>query len=232
MYNIKTEKFEGPLDLLLSLIEGEKLDITEISLAKITDKFLSETSTLDPRAHDVAEFMLVAARLLYLKSKVLLPTLETAEEEAEVQDLKDKLEIYKKYREAAQEFSSILNKNQRSYSAKKPRINIPTFTPPKGVDLGDLWRVFNKLLKDMPQELAREEIEIPTEKVTVEEKIIHLETIFSKKKIHKFSHIISESKSRVEAIVIFLALLEMVKCKKLKFSQKNSFEEIELKWVN
>jgi segregation and condensation protein A len=231
MYKVKVEKFEGPLDLLLELIEDQKLDITEISLANITDKYLNQVAHLDPKNYDVADFMLVAARLIYLKSKALLPSLESAEEEAEIEDLKSKLEIYKKYKEAAREFSNILSKNQRSFSPRKPQLSLRSFTPPKGVDMKDLWFVFNKMIKDMPQEMNREEIALPSEKITVEEKLVQLHENFRKQQKHSFSKLISGSSSKIEAIVTFLAILEMVKCKKLRFKQTANFKDIDLIWV-
>lgn len=228
MYEIKVEKFEGPLDLLLNLIEDEKLNITEVSLSSITDKYLKEVGQLDPKTHDVAEFMVVAARLIYLKSKAILPTIESPEEEAEIEDLKAKLEIYRQYKDAAKEFGNILKKNQRSFPAKKPQLVLTNFTPPKGVDLTDLWKVFNKLLTDMPEELKREEVEIPSEKITVEEKLAHLEVIFAKNKTHKFSNILKGTRTKLEAIVTFLAILELVKCKQLRVAQSNNFKDIDI----
>jgi segregation and condensation protein A len=231
MLDVKVEKFEGPLGLLLELIEKEKLDITEISLSKVTDQYLAQISKLDPKNYDVTEFMIIAARLIYLKSKALLPTLETEEEEEEIESLKEKLEVYKKYKEAANEFSNILHKNQRSYPAKKPQLTIPKFTAPKGVELNDLWGTFQKLLKDMPEELAREEVELPSEKITVEEKLVHLHLAFKKNRKQSFKKLIYGSKTKIEAIIIFLAVLEMVKCKKLKVVQNNNFNEIELESI-
>jgi segregation and condensation protein A len=228
LLDIKVEKFEGPLSLLLELIEKEKLDITEISLSKVTNQYLARISTLDPKVYDVAEFMVIAARLIYLKSKALLPSLETEEEEQEIEDLKAKLEVYKKYKEAAGEFSNILNKNQRSFSAKKPKITFSGFTPPKGVELPELWRVFQHLLADMPEELTRQEIELPGEKITVEERLAHLEGLFAKKRTHRFSQLLGSSHSKLEAIVTFLAILEMVKLKQIGFTQLQNFEDIEL----
>ncbi len=228
MLKVTVEKFEGPLDLLLELIEKEKLDITEISLSKVTNQYLKKISNLDQETYDVAEFMVIAGRLIYLKSKALLPTLETEEEEQEIEDLKAKLEIYKKYKEAAQEFSNILQKNQRSFPAKKPQLILSKFTPPKGVELSDMWKVFQNLLTDMPEELKREEVELPSEKITVEEKLVHLEGAFKKKKTHKFSHLIKGSASKLDAIITFLAVLEMIKCKRLKVKQSNNFSDIEL----
>jgi segregation and condensation protein A len=227
MYQVKIEKFEGPLNLLLELIEEEKLDITEISLSKITDRYLSEVSNLDPKTYDVTEFLLVAARLLYLKSKALLPTLATEEEEAEVEDLKQKLEVYKKYRDAAKEFGSILEKNLRSFPAKKPQLSLSGFTAPKGVQLPDLWGTFQKLLTDMPEEISREEVSIPSEKITVEEKLADLHKSFGVKKKQKFSHLIKGASSKIDAIVTFLAILEMIKCKKITVTQTKNFDDIE-----
>jgi len=228
MYKVKIETFEGPLDLLLELIENEKLDITEVSLSAITDKYLSEVSKLDPKTYDVAEFMVVAAKLLYLKSKALLPSLATQDEEEEIEDLKQKLELYKKYRDAAKEFGNILDNNQRSFSARTTRVKVKTFVPPKGVAFNDLFGVFNKLLKDMPVELTREEVELPTEKVTVESKLEQLDLIFKKDKKQRLSKLIKNSNTKVEAIVTFLAILEMIKCKILKVSQNGNFKEIDL----
>jgi segregation and condensation protein A len=228
MYKVQVEKFEGPLDLLLELIEGEKLDITEIALAKITDKYLSEVGRLDPKNYDVAEFMLVASRLLYLKSKALLPSLSSDAEEAEIEDLKTKLEIYRKYKEAAREFGNILSKNQRSYPAHKPQIKRMEFIAPKGIETRELWNVFQKLLRDMPEELKREEVELPSEKITVEDKLSHIENIFKTKKTHKLSAIIRVTRSKIEAIVTFLAVLEMIKLGKLKMTQSTNFSDIEL----
>lgn len=228
MYEVKVEKFEGPLDLLLELIQDEKLDITEIALAKITDKYLSEVSHLDPRVYDVAEFMVVAARLIYLKSKALLPSLASEEEEAEIEDLKAKLEVYRKYKEAAEEFGNILSKNQRSYPAHKPKMKSIHFTPPKGVDTKGLWNVFQKLLRDMPEELSREEVALPSEKITIEEKLSYLTEVFKKEKSQKLSLIIKNTSSKIEAIVTFLAILEMVKLQQLKVVSGSNFKDVEL----
>jgi segregation and condensation protein A len=189
---------------------------------------LAYVSSLDPKVYDVAEFILIAARLIYLKSKALLPSLETEEEEQEIEDLKARLEIYKKYKEAAGEFNNILQKNQRSFPAKKPKINFSGFTPPKGVELPGLWKTFQKLLADMPEEIQREEVRLPSEKITVEEKLAHLAGLFAKKKSHKFSHLLRDSHSKLEAIITFLALLEMVKLKQIKMTQTDNFGDIEL----
>lgn len=230
MLDVKLEKFEGPLDLLLELIEKEKLDVTEISLSKVTDQYLKKISELDPRIYDVTEFMVIAARLIYLKSRALLPDVGTEEEEQELEDLKERLETYKKYKDAAKEFGNILERNQRSFPAKKPLLSLSKFTPPKGVNLGDLWGIFQNLLDDMPEELAREEVQISSQKITVEEKLTYIHSVFKSKKRHSFKELIESSRSKIEAVVTFLAVLEMIKCKKLKVKQRGNFCDIELEW--
>lgn len=228
MLDVKVEKFEGPLGLLLELIEKEKLNITEISLSKVTDQYLSRISTLDPKNYDITEFMTIAARLIYLKSKALLPTLETEAEEEEIENLKEKLEIYKKYKDAAKDFSNVLERNQRSYPAKKPKITIPKFTPPHEIKLSELWGIFQSLLKDMPEELSRESVAVPSEKITIESRLAHLHLVFKKNKGISFRRIIRDSGSKIEAIITFLALLEMIKHKKVNAVQSENFKDIKL----
>ncbi len=230
MLDVKLEKFEGPLDLLLELIEKEKLDVTEISLSKVTDQYLKKISELDPRIYDVTEFMVIAARLIYLKSKALLPEIETEEEEQELEELKERLEAYKKYKDAAKEFGNILERNQRSFPAKNPQLSLSRFTPPKGINLGDLWSIFQNLLNDMPEELAREEVQMSSEKITVEEKLAYIHSVFKSKKRHSFKKLIGSSRSKIEAVITFLAVLEMVKCRKLKVKQRENFCDIDLEW--
>src|SRR3989338_9236417 len=107
MYQTKLEQFEGPLHLLLELIEAEKLDITSIALSKVTDQFLdylTETSDLHPE--ELADFLVVAARLLLIKSRALLPSL-TGEGDEEA-DLERQLKIYREYYEASKSMHALL----------------------------------------------------------------------------------------------------------------------------
>jgi segregation and condensation protein A len=104
MYNVKLEKFEGPLELLLELIEKEQLKITELSLAHVADQYLDYIKNHDSIAlENLADFLTIASRLILIKSRALLPMLQvTPEEEEEIQDLAKQLEEYKKFREASQ----------------------------------------------------------------------------------------------------------------------------------
>jgi segregation and condensation protein A len=118
MYNIKIEQFEGPMDLLLELISKEKLDITGISLAQIADQYLKYLEEKkDINIVNLADFLTVAAKLILLKSKALLPLLNLSEEdEEEIFDLERQLEEYKKFKLIAPEIEKIYNNNNQSFS--------------------------------------------------------------------------------------------------------------------
>ncbi|HOV88719.1 MAG TPA: segregation/condensation protein A, partial [Candidatus Paceibacterota bacterium] len=129
---IQQEKFSGPLDLLLSLIEERKLEITEVNLAQVTDAFLSYIGDLKQASPDVlADFLVVAAKLILIKSKSLLPTLElSAEEETEIKDLTERLEIYRLFKNASQFIKEKFTQNQMF--AREFLINqSPIFYPPE-----------------------------------------------------------------------------------------------------
>lgn len=227
MYQIKTLNFEGPVDLLLQLIEKEELDITEISLAKITNEYLEYIFSLkEANSGELVDFLVVASRLLYLKSKAILPNIFDLEEEEEVSNLKQRIEEYKKYREVASHFENILREGKRCFRRKESKVEIHTFSPPEGLNISDLIKVFQEALIKMPtQDLLKEE-KIVIKKISVKDKIKELEINLSKngKKL-RFSKILLDCKSKLEIIVTFLAVLEMIKQKFIKVAQDKIFTD-------
>jgi segregation and condensation protein A len=222
MLQVETEKFSGPLDLLLQLIEKEKLDICQISLAHITDSYLSEIAKMEKAGDEMAEFLIIAAKLLYIKSKQLLPDLKTAEEEAEIADLESRLAEYQRYKEAAGKLSEILAEGNRSYTRKAKNEKIITFLPPEKLSKDKLFAIFEEVLKKLPEE--PQEV-IQTTKITLEEKREHiLKSIRQKKKI-SFRELLAGSKNKMEVIVSFLAILEMIKQKEIKVDQTKNFAD-------
>jgi len=222
MQKVKQEKFEGPLDLLLNLIEKEKLDICKISLAKITDSYLKEIQKIDDSSENMADFLIVASKLLYLKSKALLP--EEGSEEEEIEDLEERLKEYKKFKEASKYFQNVLNENKRSFEAKILTQNVTLFTPPKDVDMNMLMSMFQEALQRVPETKT---VEKKTEKkVTLEEKVEHIKKLISKKKEISFNSVIGKSQTRGEVIVTFLAILELIKGKEIKVKQKKNFADL------
>ena len=175
MFELKLSVFQGPLDLLLQLIEREELDITTVSLAQVTDQYwayLHPASGLDPEA--LAEFIAIGARLLYIKSRALLPELRPRAREEEKEDageaLAQMLVEYKRFRQAAETFRDLEERGQRAY---------PRLAPPKGVLLppGLKGVTLDGLLSIFQEALSRQPVEEPTEgailrePVTVDEKM-------------------------------------------------------------
>ena len=224
MLAVKDKTFEGPLDLLLNLIEKEKLDICQISLAKITNDYLSEIQKIDASNENLADFLIVASKLLYLKSRAILPVLSTEEEE-EIEDLETQLKEYKKFKELSGQFSDILDKNQRSFEPGVRNSNINLFLPPLGVDLNYLMNVLQEALNRMPKLEKAEEKRVET-KVTLEETLDRLQGLIKKSKKFSFKSVVKDAKTKGEIIVTFLALLEMIKRKMVSVEQNKNFADI------
>ena len=245
MLAVRDKTFEGPLDLLLSLIEKEKLDICKISLAKITNSYLGEIQKIDTSSpchsraggnpdisassNKIADFLIVASKLLYLKSQAVLPLL-SPEEEEEIEDLETQLKEYKKFKELSLKFAEIIDKKQRSFEPGVRNFQTDLFLPPVGVDLAYLMNVLNDVLKRMPKEEKKEEKKIEAN-VTLEEKLEQLQTLIKKNKKFSFHSIIKKSRNRGEVIVTFLALLEMIKRKAVKVSQSKNFGDLTVQGI-
>jgi segregation and condensation protein A len=230
MYQVKLEKFEGPLNLLLELIEKEKMDVTELSLARVADQYL-EYIRSDSNIHleNLAEFLSVASKLILIKSRALLPMLKfTEEEEEEIQDLAKQLEEFKKFKDAAAKISELANLGKICYSRSGFLGIGPVFYPPENINAYDLKNSFLKVVSEIPV-IEKLQEEIISEVLTLEEKISELEIKIRKKVETSFSELVSKAESKVEVIVSFLAMLEMVKQRIIQVEQKDLFKEIMLK---
>jgi segregation and condensation protein A len=230
VYQIKLDQFEGPLELLLKLIEEQRLDITRLSLAKVTDQYLKyienkETVTLE----HLAEFLTVASKLILIKSKALLPTLELSqEEEEEIRDLEAQLAEYRKFKEAAKKIGSMAGLQRTSFS-RESFLGIGSFFyPPKDMNAYDLKKFFSRILSEIP-EIKKLEEEMVREVITMEEKIAHLQEVLRKRIETTFSEITNGAKDKIEIIVSFLAMLEMVKQRIVQVEQGELFKDIKIK---
>jgi segregation and condensation protein A len=229
MYKIKNEQFEGPLDLLLSLIEKEQLDITQISLAQITSSYLSMIAEIEGDSSELADFLVVAAKLLYIKSKNLIPSVTTEEEEAEIDDLEARLREYSQYKEAARHLETVLATETRSYARRAANEKVACFTPPKDLDGNTLFAIFQEVLERVEKEDKPATSEMKQEpKVTLEEKRASILVHLKKGKSVSFRHILGQAKSKTEVIVTFLAILEMVKQKEVRVEQSGNFTDFTL----
>lgn len=226
-FAVKLEQFEGPLDLLLELIQKEKLEITQISLAKVTDSYLSHIKdNLDISSDNLSDFLVVAARLILIKSKALLPILElTPDEEESIQDLEARLALYKKFKEVAELLGVEFDKKQFSFSRKGFEGVKQGFFPPPDIDGTLLEKTMSRILAEMPkaEKLAEERVK---EVITLEEKIFELKSSIQHRIETSFRKLTEKAKDKTEVIVTFLAILELFKEKIITVEQKEIFGEI------
>lgn len=226
MYRVKTEQFEGPLSLLLELIEKRKLDITRLSLAKVADDFLIFIERKENiNLANLTDFLMVAAQLILIKSKALLPFFNiTTEEEGELDNLEDRLAEYSQFKQAALQLEKMLNQELAAFSKKEEIFLTNKFIDPKLKPI-DLQKSFSDLIKNNPvEEVLNEEVILKT--VSLDEKIIYLKSFLQRRLKIAFQETIVNAKNKVEVVVTFLAVLEMIKRKTLLANQSAAFGEI------
>ncbi len=228
-YEVKTEKFTGPLGKLLELIEEKKLEITQISLAEVTGDFLRYVKEMGERSEPgvVADFLVVAAKLVLIKSKVLLPMLElTKEEEEDIKDLEGRLKIYREFKTAAEYLKKIWDKSSISYGRQllSSLGDSAVFYPPKELKVSDLVRAVNNLAAAL-QALIPETQTVKRAVVSIEEKMEELLNRFKDAGQHSF-RTLAQQKSRQEVIVLFLAILHLLKDRVVHVHQGEQFSDI------
>jgi len=235
-YKVKLDVFEGPLDLLLYLIKRDEVDIYDISIERITKQYLDYMAAFQVLNIELAgEFIVMAANLLYIKSRMLLPVdQQMAEEEADEDDprweLIRQLIEYKKFKEAA----ARLRDKEALQENLFPRIPVvPDLAPSETllveeVGIFDLIHAFQKILKRLekkPEDLR----EIFAENFTVSEKIDYLLRVTSSGISMRFEELFADVASRAEIVVTFLAMLELIRMKQLRIRQEAQFGEI---WID
>ncbi|MBU0707748.1 segregation/condensation protein A [Patescibacteria group bacterium] len=224
MYKIRLEQFEGPLDLLLKMIEEEKLDITTVSLARVTDQFLAYLEQLEEiRAEELADFLVVAAKLLLIKSKSLLPIYEPEEEEV---DLEKQLKIYKEYLEASKKVQQIIKKKKYTYIREvKQSFLEPIFCPPPNLDASGLKNIMLEVLRKLEPLVTLPETVIERA-ISIQEKINQIKNLIGTDSKLNFKSLMKNAETRTEIIVTFLALLELIKQENVLVVQESIFEDI------
>lgn len=231
-YHIRQEKFEGPLELLLDLVEGERLAISEVSLSRVAEEYLAHIKRLEsPDPEELAGFLLVAAHLILIKSRSLLPELAIpAEEEQSIAELEERLRMLQRIREAARQIKAIEQGRSRMYSRPAYAGMSPVFYPPTGITSAMLMRAFAAVAALIPkvEKLTEEKIK---RIISLEEKIAHLRSILLNVFERGFSEIVRGATEKIEIVVSFLALLELAKDKFIHLRQDEPFSEIFVKRV-
>ena len=225
-FTVKHEKFEGPLEVLLNLIEARKLHVGDIALAAVADDFIAYAKQFEefPIAEG-ASFILVASTLLLIKSKSLLPALElTEEEKTDISELEARLALYQKVRGYAGKLRALFGKQMLFPIAARPRA--PLFMPDARTTLAGLAGALQNILMNLPRAAV-----LPN---AVVEKVLSLDEVITRLTsriqgalrlgFRDFAHI--GAKAKKEIIVSFLAMLELVRRGAIRVTQENHFDDI------
>jgi len=232
-YKIKLEIFEGPLDLLLYLVKKDHLNIYDIPISKVTEQYLQYINLMQLLDLNIAgEFLVMAATLMQIKSKMLLPAEEGQAGEEEQEDPREELVRrlleYEKFKEIAEELRQKETDQREVF--KRPKGEVDTEAPKDGevyfeASIFDLINAFSKALKDVPKEVFYEVVkdQFTVEQVTHE--ILHLLLVKSEVRL---SELFSKAKDKMGVIVTFLAVLELIRVKEIIARQDRLFEDIEI----
>ncbi len=233
-YKVKLEVFEGPLDLLLYLIKKDEVDIYDIVIERITQQYLEFMDAFKTLDLEVAgEFVVMAANLIYMKSRSLLPAhVQPPEEEAEEDDprwdLIRQLVEYKKFKDAAAQLSQREIEQSNLFGRTPDAEEAQPERPLGDVSVFDLINAFNKVLKRIASK-SEDLREIFEENYTVSDKIDLILKLTAPGVALKFTELFADAASRSEIVVTFLALLELIRLKQVKAVQEEVFGEIELR---
>ncbi len=225
---IKLDAFEGPLDLLLHLIKKEELDIWNIPIARITEQYLGYLQIMQDLNINVAgEWLLMAATLIYIKSRLLLPPDPVSEMQEETQEdprreLVYQLLEHQKFKNAAQMLYT-REEVENSVWHKPPQEVVEDGKEVVAVTLFDLVKAFHEIVQRFEAQRA---MEMTQEEVSIEDKIADIRRLLLVHNTMLFSTFFAEARSKRHLIVTFLALLELVRLREIWIYQKKAFEEI------
>ena len=238
---IKVADFEGPFDLLLHLIKKNKMDIYNIEIYKITNQYLRYLDEMKEMDLEItSEFIVIAATLIEIKSKSLLPKVKVEDENEE--DIENKLKLrlieYKQIKAVSSFFKERHINSGEIYSKKPEIIEIEEEKAPKcnedifkNLTLIDLYNIYNNILDyhNKQNNINVVQRKIYTDKYKVEDKMKELLDRFNNANVIEFRSIIKESESKLETVVTFLALLELIKLRVIIAYQEGNFKEILMK---
>ncbi|HNN15043.1 MAG TPA: segregation/condensation protein A [Anaerolineales bacterium] len=228
-YKVQTPVYEGPLDLLLNLIEHAELDITTVSLGAVTDQYLDHLRNVEQqRPDEISSFLVIAAKLVQIKSEALLPRppeREPGEEDPGIA-LVEQLKLYKRYKEIAAWMEERQANNLRTFLRVAPPPKVEPKLDLSNLTLEGLLNAANSAFSKGKDKKALGTV-ISAPKVTIREKIDYITRTLKNIQRMTFSGLISDKATRVEIVVTFLALLELVKRYRVTAKQETLFGDIE-----
>jgi segregation and condensation protein A len=237
-YKVKFEVFEGPLDLLLYLIKKQEVDIYEVNLTQLATQFIEYVELMRTLDLEIAgEFLVMAATLMYIKSRELLPKDQRVEGDADEEEDDPRWELirqlveYKKFKDAAAELQALELRQENTFPRLpiKPVFEPEQIAPPKPeATLFDLLNAVNAILRRIAQKEG-EARDIFEDRWTVSEKIEDLVRRVAEREVLRFSELFEAATSRTEVVVTFLAVLELIRLKQIVALQEADFGEIEIR---
>ena len=228
-YTVATPVYEGPLDLLLQLIEHAELDITALALASVTDQYLAYIHKMQVPADEISAFLVVAAKLLQIKSEALLPRppVHEAGEENPGEALARQLRIYKRFKELAFWLDERENRHLRTYLRVAPPPKVEGRLDLSDITIADLLLAAEEIFAEEAEKQALGTV-ISAPRVTIREKIAWIAERLGKTPHTTFTSLLDQKPTRLEVVVTFLALLELVKRYRVSARQEGLFNEIEI----
>ncbi len=242
-YKVVLEAFEGPLDLLMHLIEKEKVDIYDIPIARITDQYIEYIQGMQSLDLNLtSEFLVMAATLLEIKSKMLLPKSSREDEQLEIEEVDPREELirrlieYKKFKAAADSLKTKGDTQSKIFFKQKEELEEfmeqDSFELEK-VDFKELFLAYMNILNRCKEDIKEINLtEIQRDELTIEDCMDNLESTINQKKKIKFDELFSGDITKTKVVVIFLSVLELIKLKKIKVVQEQNFGEIVIKSNN
>ena len=233
-YKVITPVYEGPLDLLLQLIEQAELDITKLAIAEVTDQYLSHIRNMpDQEPEQVSAFLVIAAKLLQIKSEALLPRPPVREEGEEDpgEALARQLLAYKRYKEIANTLEQREADGLRSFLRLAPPPKVQEKVDFGEFSLADLFSLAEEVFSQVDNRPVLGTV-VSVPRVTIREKIDHIIHTLQKRPHTSFSQILGEQRTRLDVVVTFIAMLELVKRHYVHATQDSLFSEIKLETAN
>tara|TARA_B100001964_G_C14132333_1_gene553491 strand:+ start:355 stop:1053 length:699 start_codon:yes stop_codon:yes gene_type:complete len=230
-FKVSLEEFDGPLHLLLDLIESQGLPITNVSLSQVTESYLDHVNSTEVPPSELADFLVVATKLLLIKSRAILPVKEEEAHE-DPSTLALQLRLYKEFVEASRKLEVMWDGPARAFSRAHPDIvKVQGFTLSPGLDQEVLRGAFKRLMSHLEpffriQQAAMERV------VSVKERLHEIHDAILSRSQMTFKQVIGKGQSKVDIVVSFLALLELVKQRIVNTVQSDSFQDIQIKRVD
>lgn len=226
MRDIKDTAFSGPLDLLLQLIEKEELDISLVSLGSVTDQYIASLQAMEELPVDeLADFLVIAAKLLLIKSRLLIPGAEV-EDDSGV-ELERQLKMYQAFVEAAKNVGAMFNKQQVLYPREGYAALEPIFNPPEHLKVDDLRQIFADVLKEL-EPITRLPQTVIVRTINIRQKIEQITARLISERTTSFHELLKQSSNKTDVIITFLAVLEMVKLRTATVVQESLYSDLKV----